>query len=87
MYRRTRPTESATKRVYSMIYMNAHVQRHPWYWFWNAFLPMAFLTAITFTSILVPATELADRLSINLVVLLTQVGGRARHSTLYRIDH
>lgn len=53
--------------------MQVHVTRHCSYWVLNVIMPMAIITCATFASYIVPPTDLADRCSVTLTMLLAQV--------------
>lgn len=49
------------------------LQRKPMYYIWNIYLPMSFLTLMTASNIVIPICSVADRLSVNLTLILTAV--------------
>ena len=69
----TGPHESAQQAQYSVLRMTLEIERQPHYWVNNVFFPMFVIVSSGFASFFVPRTELADRSSITVTLLLALV--------------
>jgi len=58
---------------YPLLYMGVVAKRRHGYYSWNVFLPTLLLTAMAISTFAVPATDVADRLSVILTLVLTAV--------------
>lgn len=65
--------ESATGCVYPLLRISMHIDRKAGYWVLNVIIPMFIITSALFLSWSVPVTDLADRCSITLTLLLAMV--------------
>ena len=70
---RTKPFESSNFLSYPQLVISLSVDRLASYWLLNVVLPMAIITGCSFASYVVPTSDLADRCSITLTMLLAQV--------------
>jgi hypothetical protein len=69
----TEARESATAQQYPELRMQMRVKRYPWHIFLNIVLPMFLLQAAVLTSYAIDETELGDRHSVTLTLLLAMV--------------
>ena len=64
-------SESKKRSAYSKVDAYVVVKRRPGYFVWNVVIPSFVFTSLAFLSLLTPAEDLADRLSVNLTLMLT----------------
>lgn len=60
-------------RTYPLLKFTAHVNRKPWFYVWNVIVPMSMLSLAAFLQFEVAESDVADRASISLTLLLTAV--------------
>ena len=65
------PTESASGKAYDAIEFRYRLQRRPQYFIWNILVPTFALTSLNFIAFAFPPSELSDRLSVTLTIMLT----------------
>lgn len=63
--------ESKRGNIYSKVHSSVIVERQSGFFFWNVIFPSGAFTTMEFLSLLVPAEDLADRLSVTITLLLT----------------
>eukprot|EP00457_Paulinella_chromatophora_P004648 gb/GEZN01004660.1/.p1 GENE.gb/GEZN01004660.1/~~gb/GEZN01004660.1/.p1 ORF type:complete len:572 (+),score=67.05 gb/GEZN01004660.1/:67-1782(+) len=69
----TEASESASNRQYSVLRISAVIRRKSGFWAWNVVLPLYLITATASACFAVPQTQVADRASITLTMMLTTV--------------
>ena len=72
---------SASGVRYSRFYITSHIQRQHEYYFWNVFLLLFALCSLCWTTFSIDASEVSDRMSVVLTVILT-AGTENRYSML-----
>merc|ERR1712151_1146994 len=65
------PNLSGRHRTYPIMNVTMDVQRRPVYYMWNVVVPLLSFVLMAFTTHFVPCTEVADRLSLSLTLVLT----------------
>lgn len=75
------PNNSASGTTYPHYWAKCFVQRRPEFFIWNAALPIGALTSMAFGAFTVPWTDIADRFSVTLTLLLTLVAYKLVIST------
>ena len=68
---RSDPKDSVKGKTYPRLQITAVVQRRPWYYVYNVFLPMSAFVVMAFTSFMLDRRESSSRMGISLTLVLT----------------